>query len=219
MFIFFGMRRQMKKKQQVEDRIHFIGEAEENVKDGEERKLLRSERVDLEEELKILEKDLPIVYGYMFLGYRVETYWWEFIKMYLRIGILGIYDLFVEQVRIKEIIAGTILVAYCCWIFRTKPYDTKKNQEKKRQKKLSSFQMMMKKVKEAKEKVVHVAGAEIFNTWDFLINLTLFFNVYVSLIVGMNNSNDDKSHLIIFGNILKGLVLLFNAIIVLILIF
>jgi hypothetical protein len=81
----------------------------------------------------------------MFLGYKEkEAYWWEFVKMYLRITILVIYDLFVEQVRIKEILAGTILVYYCCWIFRKKPYRSdEETVAKKGEKKISSLKLML----------------------------------------------------------------------------
>ena len=66
-----------------------------------------------------------ILFGFIFLGYKDTGIYWEFSKMYLRISMQICYELIIEQYLFKEIIAGTILIIYCGFIYKLQPYEEK----------------------------------------------------------------------------------------------
>jgi hypothetical protein len=72
-----------------------------------------------------------IMFGFLSMGYSPHYYWWEFTKIFLRLIILALYDLFVKQTRVKEILAGTVIFLYCGAVFRKKPYQNALRVKKK----------------------------------------------------------------------------------------
>ena len=66
-----------------------------------------------------------LLFGFVYLGYNESDYFWEFSKIFLRIGMQLNYELITEQLLLKEVFIGTMLLFYCYWVKKRKPY--KKN--------------------------------------------------------------------------------------------
>ena len=66
-----------------------------------------------------------LLFGFVYLGYKESDYFWEFSKIFLRIGMQLNYELITEQLLLKEVFIGTMLLFYCYWVKKRKPYKEK----------------------------------------------------------------------------------------------
>ena len=90
-------------------------------------------------------------HGFLFLGYKEHAFYWEFMKIYLRVFLLAFYELISDDnIVIKHMLMGTILAVYCVVFYRVKPYDHN----------LEVFSYSL-------------------NLFDFMTNVILFINIYL----------------------------------------
>ena len=66
-----------------------------------------------------------LLFGFVYLGYKQSDYFWEFSKIFLRIGMQLNYELITEQLLLKEVFIGTMLLFYCYWVKKRAPYTEK----------------------------------------------------------------------------------------------
>jgi hypothetical protein len=68
-------------------------------------------------------------YGFFYIGYKHNLYYWEFIKVYLRIVIVWIVNYYESDVSIKGSLILCVLMIYLIVVRHYKPYASRKLSE------------------------------------------------------------------------------------------